>query len=65
MAHQVELLQKEKQDLQSRVDGLKANLADEIRDRHAAEEKLQKHIQELPREKRDLETLVQILVRFR
>jgi diguanylate cyclase (GGDEF)-like protein len=62
VSHQVELLQKEKQDLQDCVDRLKANLADESRDRQAAEEKLQKHIQEISREKRDLETLVQILI---
>ena len=62
VSHQVELLQKEKQDLQDRVDRLKANLADEIRDRQAAEEKLQKLIQEISREKRDLEILVQILI---
>jgi len=62
VSHQVELLQKEKQDLQDCVDRLKTNLADESRDRQAAEEKLQKHIQEISREKRDLETLVQILI---
>jgi diguanylate cyclase (GGDEF)-like protein len=56
------LLQKEKQDLQDQVDRLKASLADEIRDRHAAEEKLQKLIQAISREKGDLEILVQILI---
>jgi diguanylate cyclase (GGDEF)-like protein len=57
-----ELLQKEKLGLQYQVDRLKASLADEIRDRHAAEEKLQRLIQAITREKGDLEILVQILM---
>lgn len=59
---ELELLQKEKQDLQDHVDRLEASLANEIRDRHAAEAKLQKLIQAISREKGDLEILVQILI---
>jgi diguanylate cyclase (GGDEF)-like protein len=59
---ELELLRKEKHDLQRQVDRLKVRLADEIRDRHAAEEKLQKLIQAISQEKGDLEILVQILI---
>jgi diguanylate cyclase (GGDEF)-like protein len=41
---------------------LTSNLTAEIRERHAAEEKLQKAIQSITREKEDLEILVQILI---
>jgi diguanylate cyclase (GGDEF)-like protein len=59
---ELQRLQKEKQDLQDEIDKLKARLVAEIRDRHAAEEKLQKVIQAISREKGDLEILVQILI---
>jgi diguanylate cyclase (GGDEF)-like protein len=58
----LQLLQKEKQNLQEQVDQLKARLADEIRDRRVAEEKLQELIQSVVKEKGDLEILVQILI---
>jgi diguanylate cyclase (GGDEF)-like protein len=48
--------------LQERVDQLSTSLATEVRERHAAEEKLQKLIQAITREKGDLEILVQILM---
>ncbi len=48
--------------LQEEVDRLAATLAKELRERHAAEEKLQDLIQTLTREKGDLEILVQILI---
>ena len=48
--------------LQEHVDRLSSSLTAEIRERHAAEEKLQKLIQSITREKEDLEILVQILI---
>jgi diguanylate cyclase (GGDEF)-like protein len=59
---ELELLQKEKQDLQDQVKRLEASLATEIRDRQTAEEKLQRVIQAISKEKGDLEILVQILI---
>jgi two-component system sensor histidine kinase/response regulator len=58
----LELLQKEKQDLQAQVDRLKASLADEIRNRNTTQEQQQKLIQAISKEKGDLEILVQILI---
>ena len=48
--------------LQEHLDRLSSSLTSEIRERHAAEEKLQKLIQSITREKEDLEILVQILI---
>lgn len=48
--------------LQEQVNRLSSSLAAEIRERHAAEEKLQQLIQSITREKDDLEILVQILI---
>ncbi|MGB8539114.1 MAG: diguanylate cyclase [Acidobacteriaceae bacterium] len=48
--------------LKDHFDRLNARLAAEVRDRQAAEEKLQKLIQAVTREKGDLEILVQILM---
>jgi diguanylate cyclase (GGDEF)-like protein len=48
--------------LNDHLDRLSASLAAEVRDRQAAEEKLQKLIQAVTREKGDLEILVQILM---
>jgi diguanylate cyclase (GGDEF)-like protein len=48
--------------LQEHVDQLSTSLATEVRERHAVEEKLQKLIQAITREKGDLEILVQILM---
>jgi len=48
--------------LKDHLDGLSGSLAAEVRDRQAAEEKLQKLIQAVTREKGDLEILVQILM---
>jgi diguanylate cyclase (GGDEF)-like protein len=48
--------------LQQQVDQLTSSLAAEVRERHSAEEKLQKLIQAITREKGDLEILVQILI---
>jgi diguanylate cyclase (GGDEF)-like protein len=48
--------------LQEHVDSLGARLANELRERHTAEEKLQDLIQTITREKGDLEILVQILI---
>jgi diguanylate cyclase (GGDEF)-like protein len=48
--------------LKDHLDRLSASLAAEVRDRQAAEEKLQKLIQAVTREKGDLEILVQILM---
>ena len=48
--------------LQEHIDRLSSSLTAEIRERHAAEEKLQKLIQSITREKEDLEILVQILI---
>ncbi len=48
--------------LQEHLDRLSSSLTAEIRERHAAEEKLQKLIQSITREKEDLEILVQILI---
>jgi diguanylate cyclase (GGDEF)-like protein len=59
---EIELLRRQKQDLEEEVDRLKSNLADEIRDRHVAEEKLKTLIAAISREKGDLEILVQILI---
>ncbi len=61
-ASEIELLQKEKQDLQNEVERLKASLVDEKQDRSVTEEKLQQLIQAISREKGDLEILVQILI---
>jgi diguanylate cyclase (GGDEF)-like protein len=59
---ELELIRKQKQDLEDEVDKLKSKLADEIRDRHLAEEKLKTLIAAISREKGDLEILVQILI---
>ena len=48
--------------LQEQVDRLDTRLANELRDRHTTEEKLQNLIQTVTREKGDLEILVQILI---
>ena len=48
--------------LQEHLDRLSTSLTAEVRERHAAEEKLQKLIQSITREKGDLEILVQILI---
>jgi diguanylate cyclase (GGDEF)-like protein len=48
--------------LQEQVDRLETRLTAEVRERHAAEEKLQELIQAITREKGDLEILVQILM---
>jgi diguanylate cyclase (GGDEF)-like protein len=48
--------------LQEHLEQLPTSLAAEVRERHAAEEKLQKLIQAITREKGDLEILVQILI---
>jgi diguanylate cyclase (GGDEF)-like protein len=48
--------------LQAHIDQLSTSLEAEVRERHAAEEKLQKLIQAITREKGDLEILVQILM---
>jgi diguanylate cyclase (GGDEF)-like protein len=48
--------------LQEQVDRLDTRLANELRDRHITEEKLQNLIQTVTREKGDLEILVQILI---
>jgi diguanylate cyclase (GGDEF)-like protein len=48
--------------LQEHVDQLSTRLTSEVRERHAVEEKLQKLIQAITREKGDLEILVQILM---
>jgi diguanylate cyclase (GGDEF)-like protein len=48
--------------LQEQVNGLGARLANELRERLTAEEKLQELIQTVTREKQDLEILVQILI---
>jgi diguanylate cyclase (GGDEF)-like protein len=48
--------------LQEHLDRLSISLTAEVRDRHTAEEKLQKLIQAITREKGDLEILVQILM---
>jgi len=48
--------------LQEQINRLSTNLTAEIRERHDAEEKLQKLIQSITREKEDLEILVQILI---
>jgi diguanylate cyclase (GGDEF)-like protein len=48
--------------LQEQINRLSSNLTAEIRERHDAEEKLQKLIQSITREKEDLEILVQILI---
>jgi diguanylate cyclase (GGDEF)-like protein len=48
--------------LQEHVDRLSTSLTAEVRERHTAEEKLQKLIQAITREKGDLEILVQILI---
>jgi diguanylate cyclase (GGDEF)-like protein len=48
--------------LQEHVDRLSTSLTAEVRERHTAEEKLQKLIQAITREKGDLEILVQILM---
>jgi diguanylate cyclase (GGDEF)-like protein len=61
-ASEIELLEKEKQDLLNEVERLKTSLAAEIQDRSVAEEKLQQLIQAISREKGDLEILVQILI---
>ncbi len=48
--------------MQEQLDRLSTNLTAEIRERHAAEEKLQELVQAITREKVDLEILVQILI---
>ncbi len=48
--------------LQEHVDRLSTSLTAEVRERHTAEEKLQKLIQAITQEKGDLEILVQILI---
>ena len=48
--------------LQKHLDRLSTRLTAEVRERHTAEEKLQKLIQAITREKGDLEILVQILI---
>jgi diguanylate cyclase (GGDEF)-like protein len=48
--------------LQEQINRLSTNLTAEIRERNDAEEKLQKLIQSITREKEDLEILVQILI---
>jgi diguanylate cyclase (GGDEF)-like protein len=48
--------------LREQVDRLSTSLTAEVRERHTAEEKLQKLIQAITREKGDLEILVQILI---
>jgi diguanylate cyclase (GGDEF)-like protein len=48
--------------LQERLDRLSTSLTAEVREHHTAEEKLQKLIQAITREKGDLEILVQILM---
>jgi diguanylate cyclase (GGDEF)-like protein len=48
--------------LQEQINRLSSSLTAEIRERHDAEEKLQKLIQSITREKEDLEILVQILI---
>ena len=59
---ELDRVHKEKQDLQEHLAKLNASLEDEIRDRRIAEEKLQKLLQAITREKGDLEILVQILI---
>ena len=59
---ELELLRRQKQDLEDEVNRLKSNLADEIRDRHVAGERLKTLIEAISREKGDLEILVQILI---
>ena len=48
--------------LQEQINRLSSSLTAEIRERHDVEEKLQKLIQSITREKEDLEILVQILI---
>jgi diguanylate cyclase (GGDEF)-like protein len=48
--------------LQDHVDRLGSKLTNELRERHATEEKLQEVVHKITREKQDLEILVQILI---